>query len=271
MEWRKTLVIFVVVFMLLDVYLLFLLYTKQQENELDALSHTSFEDSLVERGITIDQANFKSFSKQAHYLSAHYKTFAVKDLKSLTKQKFRLVNNNRGISSEITEEVKAEAPDFTMLKNYVATNIYQGGSYQLATYDKEKNEIIFTQHYNTKRFVFGEETQLVFHYEKGYVKSYQQTLLTDITPLEGSNDLISPLQGFESLFQNNQIADNTTVLDVQLGYYILGELESSNVYMPVWYYTVEVNGQKSQLMVDAIEGQVLTADMSNDTEYTTAS
>lgn len=271
MEWRKTLVIFVVVFMLLDVYLLFLLYMKQQENELDALSHTSFEDSLVERGITIDQANFKTFPKQAPYLSAHYKQFSVKELKSLTKQKYQIVENNKVIRSEITDEVKAEEPDFTMLKSYVSNNIYYGDSYQLATYDKAKNEIVFSQDYKANRFVFGEEAKLTFHYEKGYVKSYQQTLLTDITPLEGSNDLISPLQGFESLFQNNKVADKTTVLDVQLGYYILGELESSNVYMPVWYYTVEVNGQKSQLMVDAIEGQVLTADMSNDTEYTTAS
>ncbi|EUJ37277.1 hypothetical protein BTHER_05560 [Brochothrix thermosphacta DSM 20171 = FSL F6-1036] len=173
--------------------------------------------------------------------------------------------------SELKDDIVAEGPDFTALKNYVANNIYRGSSYSMVNYNDDTTEIVFKQKYDNKRFVEGDDAKLVFYCEDGYVKSYTQTMLTDITKLSGTNDLISPSQGFESLFQNNKIPSKADLVDIQLGYYILGNLESSNVYMPVWYYTIEVDDQRMQLMVDAIEGQVLTTEMSQKVEYTAQS
>ncbi|WP_050613497.1 two-component system regulatory protein YycI [Bacillus testis] len=257
MDWSKTKTIFIIVFLILDVFLLNQYIGKKTATQYEVLAESSFEDNLKENDIS-----YKTLPKdkgEDQYISTKRKVFTKEDFKKTKFPKqINISEDGKTVTVTLDSPVSVGEKNHSEAANtFVKDNVLYGDHYKYFGADKDRNSLVYYQTYKGKMFAKNYFAKLeLFLDANNEIVSYQQTYLDDIEPNEGKEELQTALKAIEVLFRNGNIPAKSKITDVELVYcYYLDN--SSIIFVPSW--RVELN-KKDNLFVTAFDGEILSSE-----------
>lgn len=259
MDWSKIKTIFIISFLLLDFYLLYEFITLRTSSQYEFLTETSIDKQLKTDGI--EYSELPEGDVKDNYLRAIPKSFKSDELKwygpsKLKDQSIRISNKSFLLESVLEKPVKlGKAIDQAKLNNFINKHVLYGDQYRFWEVNKEEKTITYYQQYEEKSFYKNIYGELTFNLNDKYeVISYKQTLLENVKELKNKEKVLKPIEAIETLYEKGMIKPNSYISNVELGYYTLVHLTSSQVLTPAW--RVVINGEQD-LFINAFEGQLI--------------
>lgn len=258
MDWSRIKTIFIVAFLVLDVFLMTQLSKKYETNKLEELKDVSFEEKLKVDGIEYSQLPKEPAKDQ--YMSANTKNFKKEELALLKNQDVKVLEGKR-LESTLKEPYsigsKFEESDFA---NFVKSHVLFGDQYGFWEYDKDAGTITYFQKYKDKLFFNNVTGRIIFHLNENHkVVSYEQTMLEKIEPISEKEEILSAMRTIEALHRKGNLKPDSKIKKAEPGYYTLVNMPESQVLTPTWHFIVERDKVKEHLLVNAIDGQVFQA------------
>jgi regulatory protein YycI of two-component signal transduction system YycFG len=252
LDWSKTKTIFIITFLILDIFLAYQFIQKRNSSQLDVILETTIEEQLEANGITYVELP-KDITKVA-YLSGESKIFTLEETKKLVNQKV-VIGNQPILQASFINPISLSNPqDQHFLSDFVERNIISGKDYAFWKFDEKEKQIIFFQKYNGKVIYKNPSSMLLLHLnENNEIISYEQTLLNDLEEYE-KQEIVPAIKAIETLYKKNHLKPGDHVTNIELGYYALVQFTASQVLTPTWH--IVVNG-KEDYYVNAFEGQVI--------------
>ncbi|WP_343311153.1 two-component system regulatory protein YycI [Bacillus atrophaeus] len=274
MEWNKTKSIFIIAFLVLDIFLGYQFFEKRSSSEYDVIKNSSVQTDMNEDHITY--GTLSDNAKEGSRITANQKSFTKEEIESLKGQKPKMdmpsdKHKVTKLKMEFTSPIalsKDSVEDDA--KALVSSEFQDGEEYKLWKVDKDKKQVIFFQTYQGK-YIYQENDdasemigQVILHLnDKNEVISYEQSTLDTFKEIQ-KESLISELDAVESLYYQNLLKAHSTVKTVKFGYIAQYPLTSTQVLAPVWRITVEyektVDGTKKKVQenftVNAMDSRV---------------
>ncbi|MFY4776190.1 two-component system regulatory protein YycI [Metabacillus sp. RGM 3146] len=272
MDWSKTKTIFIIAFLVLDLFLLYQYIETRNSNKYDVLQASTIEDTLSANDIQLSQ--LPQEADKGSYITCNNRIFTAEDLKNkkLKDQHSSTipVQNNGSqnpvqLSMEFNQPVPLPADNMQeKMQQFVNDNILFGDQYRFWKYDKENNQLIYFQDYKGKTIFQKNPSSgigvLVFKInDENQIYAYQQSILVNIKEAEDSEDIIPAIKAVEALFKNNEfdLSHKNKVTKAELGYYTQYPFKDSQILAPAWH--IVVNGNED-FFVTAIRGEVVKSD-----------
>lgn len=282
MNWSKTKTIFIICFLLLDIFLGYQLVLRQKiaDDQVSNYTESSFSQYLKTSKIKINTP-LPDGNQSVTFLSGKYLDFGAignKDLKVALQQlsgskkdpvqKFQIETPSTVIKSTFRTKVavpQTQSDQQLFLKQYV----YQGDKYRFWSYDKAQHVYKFIQTYNGHP-VFSVinkklNTLILKTDDTGkWVTGYTQTFI--IIKEEHQATLgIQPMDAIQQLWDKNKIPiiDRPIIEQMELGYISLsenGDVSQTLAYLPAWYIEVKTNHAIKHYFVTGIYGRIQTID-----------
>ena len=263
MQWSQIKTLFILCFLVLNVYLTVQFINKQDEADIGELDNQEapFKDRLESEKISI--GDIETDIVEASYLKASQKTFTKKEkreLSSLKNQHATVINHNFILSQfddpiPISDQMKKED-----LYQALASYTLFPDDYVYWGWNQEKNVLVFFQQENDRPVYFNQHgLLLVYLNEDNEMVFYTQTMLDDPEPQGDKKTLNEPIQAVETLYKRNHLYPEDDVKSVEMGYYTRILSEGVQVFAPTWKVSVQ-NGEPENTrtyFVNAIEGLVL--------------
>lgn len=260
MDWSKIKTIFIVAFLILNVYLANEFKKLYLTRQYDVMSETTFENKLQTEQIqTIELP--KNIRKDK-YISAAPTKFVKEELEEHTND--ILLKQIVVIRGETTLESELEEPyplvtdlQWDEIDTFVSQHVLAGDQYYRWGINQDERTITYYQQYNGKTLYKNINGELVLYYnDKNEIIGYKQTLLERFEELSEDENLLLPVRALEILYDNGYLPFGSSVSKVELGYYTHVHLTTSQVLTPVWRFVVNDN----DLFVNAIDGQIIQLD-----------
>ncbi|NSL52385.1 two-component system regulatory protein YycI [Calidifontibacillus erzurumensis] len=257
MDWSKTKTIFILIFLVLDLFLVFQFIEKRTTSELEFITESTIEEQLEEDGISY--GNLPIVGEQEPYISGKRKKFLSHELSQLNNQSVSHISED-WIVSYFSEPIALPKTNIeSFLSDFMKENVIGGQSYRFWKWDKKDNDLIFFQTYQGKTLFFNEHAMVIVHLnEKNEIVSYEQTMLTSIEKMieEGSNqEVLPPLKAIEVLYKKDYLTSGGHITKVELGYYknvpISGDVQ---IFAATWHIVVD---DEIDYFVNAIDGQIV--------------
>lgn len=258
MDWSKIKTIFILTFLILDVYLLFQFMKMRDSNKYEFITEANFEDQLKADDITY--VELPKLPIKDHYINTKPKAFNKDDISKLKDQTITLKDDNT-LSAKLKRPIhltaKFEPAD---ISSFINENVLYGDHYHFWEKDNKKKSITYYQQYENKILYKNINGMLTFYFNKdNQITSYDQTYLEKIEILTGKEEILSPLKAIETLHQKGMLKPKSKITEVEIGYSTLIQLAASQVLAPTWHIVVN---SKESLFVNAFEGQII--DFNND-------
>lgn len=254
MDWSKIKTIFILTFLILDVYLLFQFMKIRDANKYEVITETSFEDKLKADEITYVELPKEPIKDQ--YLSAQPKTFTKGDIAKLKGQRATSVEPSSTLVVMLDKPVQLNSKfKPSDLAPFINENILYGDHYQFWEKNDKKHTITYFQQYENYPLYENINGMITFSVnEDNQITSYQQTYLEGIQKLTAKEEILLPLKAIETLHQKGVLKPKSKITKIELGYSTLIQLAASQVLAPTWRFVVN---DKESLFVNAFEGQII--------------
>ncbi|MBU8881258.1 two-component system regulatory protein YycI [Bacillus sp. FJAT-29790] len=256
MDWSRIKTIFILTFLVLDIYLMYEFFKLKSSSQYEFRTETSFEKRL--KADEIEYTDLPKNNLKDMYLSAKPKNFSNEDLEELekTKLKGQRMKINEGFILESVLEKPFQISDkleSSELNSFIKNNILYGDQYRFWT--KKGNTLTYYQQFGDKIFYknFNGELTIYLNDENDIV-SYRQTLLEDIEELSEEEKIIQPLKAIETLYGNGSLKPKSKITKVELGYFTFVHTQTSQVLTPAWRFVIN---DDENLFVHAFEGQII--------------
>ncbi|WP_413304976.1 two-component system regulatory protein YycI [Bacillus sp. 1P10SD] len=254
MDWSKIKTIFIITFLILDVYLLFQFMKIRDANKYEIKTEASFEERLK-----TDEIKYVELPKEpvkSQYLSAKPKIFTKGDLAKLKGQTPALIEPGTTLQATLEKPVQLSSKfEPAELATFLKENILYGEHYQFGEKNDKKNTIIYYQQYDNFPLFKNRNGMITFTINTDHqIVSYQQTYLEGIEKLMGKEEILTPLKAIETLHSKGNLKPKSKITKVELGYSTLVQLAASQVLAPTWHFVVD---DKESLFVNAFEGQII--------------
>ena len=262
MDWNKTKSLFIVVFLVLDIFLLYQ-FIGFKMTKLEVNKESTVEEKLEAAGIKYSSMPGGSVTEKT--ISAKAKVFTEKDISTLKNQNAVLGDENTIVSTlETPIAIGTDEGKYFDLEAFLKKEITGGTSYKF--WSKEDKTIIYSQVYNERVLFDNQDAQIVFQLnEKNEVVGYEQTMLDNIEEFNENQAIKPAVDALGSLLTNGYLSDGSEVTNPELGYYTLVEVTESEilVLVPTWHF--KVNGQEDYF-VEGTGSEVLNTEEENLTE-----
>lgn len=264
MDWSKTKTIFIIVFLILNIFLLFLFIEKYEDSQLETIGDLSTTERLADENVTLGE--LPDVEDSQPYLNAEFYRFMSADLQTLEGQK-ATIREGQILESVISDPIAIEDPeDPEELNELLADYAFNGGEYTFWEYDEEDNQLLYFQAYNDLTLYYNLNAQIAVQLnENNEAISYEQTYLTSFEEFTEEQELREPRAVLETFYDRNLIQPNSTATDLKLGYYPLfvqetgGDTEAvaTQVLTPAWKMTIEnEDGSRNELFMNAVDGSI---------------
>ncbi|MFA9556270.1 two-component system regulatory protein YycI [Evansella sp. AB-rgal1] len=258
MDWSKTKTIFIITFLLLNVFLGYQLGEKRTAGNLNIINQVSFQDNLAENNIQILINDVEKPQVGSSIIGSTVK-YDLETLEGqLLDQDLSLIMNDTMILADLVTPYKlSESSIEAGVVNFLQEFIINGDEYRFTVFNDENNTINVHQLYKEKpidNFESG-RAQIVLHLNEDLeIEAYDQIYI-EISQEIREQEMLSLIKAIEVLFNNQYIPANTVLENAELGYYSLlpasGEFQ---VYAPMW--KININGV--YYYVNAIDGTIQT-------------
>lgn len=255
MDWSKIKTIFIITFLILDVYLLYQFMKIRDANKYEVITEASVEEKL--KADEIKYVDLPKDPTQAQYLSAKPRVFTQADVEKLKGQPVVI----RGTGST-TLHVTLEKPlkiaakfEPAELSTFFKDNVLFGEDYQFGEKSDKDQSITYFQISGNVPLFKNINGMITFKIGEGnQIVSYDQTYLVEMEKLTDKEEILKPLKAIETLHQKGMLKSRSNITAINFGYSTLIQLAASQVLAPTWRF--EVDGKES-LFVNAFEGQII--------------
>lgn len=256
MDWRKTKTIFIITFLILNIFLASQIFEKRNENQWSIITEATIEEQFEADEITYETLPKEPVTES--YISGKSYKFSVEDKEALEKkgQTVEVVNETVLVGA-FNEPIPAPETDLeTRLPQLLKDQLLFNEKYDYKTYRKGEKELIFFQSFKKGLIYSNNESGMLSLYldDENNIVSYKQTLISDLEEMDEAQELITAFNALENLYNMNELKPGSHVTDVKLGYYTLVQITSSHVLTPTWH--IVVNGEQD-FFVNALEGQII--------------
>jgi regulatory protein YycI of two-component signal transduction system YycFG len=253
LDWNKIKTIFILTFLVLDIYLMYEFMKVRAQNQYELITETSIEDKLA-----ADKIKYPELPKgpiKDQYVSAKPKTFNGEEAMSLIGQTISIVDGTT-IHGTFDKPLQlGDKFDPAEINSFIKTNILYGDHYAFWEYSEKEKKITYYQKYQDKFIYSNKNGSLEFFLNDSHqIISYRQTFLEDIGEMAEKEEVLSPLKALETLYQKGMLEPGSKIKKVELGYYTYEIFTTSQVLTPAWRFVVN---DDENLFVNAFEGQII--------------
>lgn len=262
MQWNQIKTLFIICFLVLDVYLLIKFIDKQEETDIGVLEQddTSIEQQLKSENISLPDLPDEGEDEE-QYVSLSPREFSEDDRDDLgdLKNQESTVIDDRLIVSEFKDPVSLPLDeDDSDVFSELSDMLLYSDEYEYWGWDESLNMLILFQEQNDRPIYYNENGIIfVFLNDDNEAVYYTQTLLEDEQTTEDEYALIKPMEAIETLYNSNELSDGDDITNVSMGFHTRIPLESGEsgvqVFSPTWRLSVN---DDSNYFVNAIEGLV---------------
>ncbi len=272
MNWQRTKSIFILTFLVLNLFLGYQLYQKNDINNISNLTEQPLEERLAINKINYLEKLPKYKEDQTSISAQRYKF--TDEEKKLQSKNITLYKDK---STEITLQYKLTKPMdlpkkdskdlIEELSKFLEENVTRGKEYTFYNWDKEKNVIWFNQVYLEKPIFYNPEKfqnradaedfdapngMIKFKLDdNGDLTEFTQTYLL-IMRQGAFQEIISPKKALGKLLDTAHLTKGDKIQDIELGYYSLVGVGELQVYAPTWFIKTE----DGQYLVNATDSSV---------------
>ncbi|WP_175637916.1 two-component system regulatory protein YycI [Metabacillus schmidteae] len=268
MDWSKTKTIFILAFLVLDVYLAMEFFELRDKSDYAIIQEATIEERLEAEGIVYN--DLPEDINKSFYITAKSKDFTIEEVAKLEGQRVELPKSSlEGEQSFRTINMLLDKPfplpdvnTQSKITQFLKDNVISGDQYHYWYTDDQKNSIICIQNYNN-RTIFQTKNDhigmvILYLNEDNEIISYEQSMLEEIKEVEEKESAITALKAIEALYKNNYLTPNSEVVDIEYGYYTHTPLSNQQILAPTWHLIVEKEDkEKEDYYVNALEGDVL--------------
>jgi regulatory protein YycI of two-component signal transduction system YycFG len=254
LDWSKTKTIFIITFLILDLFLGYQFMQKRSSSQLDVILEATIEEQLEADGITY--VDLPKEVTKATYVSGKSKVFTEEEIKSLNNQRIE-TTNQLVLQAKFIKPILIQDPSAGYrLSEFLRQNIISGEKYTFWKYDEDTKTLIYFQQYDGKVIYKNVSSMLLIHLnDKNEMISYEQTMLEDLEKDGEKQEILPAIKALETLYKKNLLKPGDRVTKIDLGYYALVQFTASQVLTPTWH--VVVNG-KTDYYVNAFEGRIIS-------------
>ena len=256
MQWGHIKTLFILSFLILNIYLL-VQFVDRQQNSADmgvldsGNENASYEELFEQENITIT-ADLNQDQAETNYINVSEKEFTdeeVGQLNNISGLDATLVDDNF-ILAQFEEPLSLPA---NLTKNsvsdLVAPYLLYPEQYTYWAWDEEANVFMYFQQKDNKPIYYNQNALLLFYVnDKNEITHYTQTMLGDVEKQGNTEEIISPIKAIGSLYDRGSLTQDENVSDVDLGF--LSRIESQ-VFAPTWMIIIN---EEETYFVNAIEG-----------------
>jgi regulatory protein YycI of two-component signal transduction system YycFG len=259
MDWSKIKTIFILTFLVLDIYLMYEFFKLKDASQYEPMTQASFEKRLKTDEIEFDVDLPKNNPKD-RYLSAKPMVFDIEEMEEAKKSNLKgqdiTVTEGTVLNSVLDEPYKiSEKFNPSELNSFIKNKVLYGDQYRFWEKSKNSNTLTYYQQFEDKMFYMNLNGELTFYLnEENEIVSYKQTMLEEIEEMQESEKVIQPIKAIETLSENGSLQPKSKITNVELGYFTLVHSSSSLVLTPAWRFVI--NGEEN-LFVHAFEGQII--------------
>lgn len=261
MQWSQIKTVFILGFLILNVYLLIQFLDKQNQEDLSLLEReqSTIEEKLKNENITISQS-MSDEEEREPYLSVRQKKLDEDDMEkldALSNQKIAVINQNF-IFSIFEKPVKIPNEELEVIDGFVKNRFIYPEEYELWHWNKEINVLIFFQEENGRPIYFNQSgIILAFLNDDNELIYYTQTLLGEADSRQDKMKLFKRLDAIEALYNANELRPRDDITAVEIGFHTrVPSAEGVQVFVPAWKVTVN---DERNYFVNAIEGFIFSS------------
>ncbi|KRN24473.1 two-component system regulatory protein YycI [Lacticaseibacillus camelliae] len=260
MDFRRIEMIFLFVFIALNVFLGISFFQSQQVDlATDAGGTTAILADIKRDDIKLPKLS--TSTEHGAYLASTKTSTLRQDVGPVKGQTLHFSDaNGLTLNATLDSPLSVKTNAAARLQRWVAQadNVAHGSAY---TYQKELStatSYVFAQKIGG-HLVNDPHAQLTLHVSDGRLTGYAQTYLTNLVTLRGDVNLCSAQDAVTTLYRENEITSNSKVLWTHLSYTYLLNAKGSTVYVPAWSVGIESQGSKNLTVkkVNAINKTVL--------------
>ncbi|WP_010531302.1 two-component system regulatory protein YycI [Lentibacillus jeotgali] len=263
MQWKQIKTLFILCFLILDIYLLLMLLDKQNDAEfaMPDTSSSTFEEQLEAEDITIN-ADLPSGNVSASYLRLNQKTFTDEELaffENKDNQQAEVINENFILSRFENPVSIPESADSDLINELVKSNIPLSDNYRFGSWNEEMNVLMFFQQKNGLPIYYNQNgIVLVYLNDDNEMLFYTQTMLGDDESPDEEQSLIEPRTAIRALFDGNRLENGDEITGINMGLHTRkNPLQSGKQPLsPTW--TVTVNDEEN-FHVNALENEIVSS------------
>ncbi|MBX9971697.1 two-component system regulatory protein YycI [Cytobacillus firmus] len=257
MDWSKIKTIFILTFLVLDIYLMYEFFKLKEASEFEPIAQASLEKQLKDADITFEEPLPKSNPKD-RYLRAKPVEFDIEELEGDTRLEGQEITITEGstLNAVLDESIKiSDKFSPSELSAFIKNRVLSGEQYRFWEKPENSNRITYYQEFEGKMLYMNLNGELTFYLnDDNEIVSYKQTLLQKIESKEESEKVIQPIKAVETLYKNGSLEAKSKITNVELGYFTFVHLSSSQLLTPAWRFVI--NGEEN-LFVDAFQGSII--------------
>ncbi|MFO8069681.1 MAG: two-component system regulatory protein YycI [Alkalibacterium sp.] len=266
MDFKKVENIFLITFLLLNVYLL---VSYLNRNDIQQATSSPGQVNLIREmeQIGINIPTLQEEERDVYYVQADSNQSLEDNVDQLENQAGSVAEDGSLYTSILSDPIEIEGnpddgfteEDYAKLNAFILDgSVLFGEEYMYLRYDRSQNRFIYAQEVEGIPVADGTSEISLFYGSDGNIISYQQNYAGPMIPQGSTQSVITDRQAIEILFQNNEISSNSTVGRPILTYYRTLHLEDLSMYGPVWYVPVTDTSGEQVLRVDAFERTIIS-------------
>lgn len=256
MDWSKTKTIFIITFLMLNIFLATQLYSKVTGSHMGILSEETLPERLESNRIEIQVDEPEKVEEASPITATPRIMVGAMNSGELVRQNAVLIDD-MSLYSELDSPYKlVDANLSASVTAFLQQYVYQGERYAIAEYDEENQIIGLLQTHEGRKIDQYDQTEyhLILNVNDEFaVESYEQSAL-NVNDQGRMQELLSPMKVIERLMNKRQIRVNTVIEEAELGYYSSLQVEEADfqVYVPVW----RILADEQYFYVDAQKGEI---------------
>lgn len=260
MQWGHIKTLFILSFLILNIYLVSAFINRQQDVGYLDNQELPIEDQLAAENINYD--GIQVDVTESTYISVSQKLLTSEEINQLNDMNGQIIevfNNNSSIAAELETPVSIpENANTEAIEDLIQGRVLYGEEYFLWDWNEELNLLVFFQEKENEEIYYNKSgLLLVYLNEDNEITHYTQTILGK-SEVQGDPITLNRLpQVIGILYRGNFLSRGDEVTDVDIGYYSRIDTEGIQVFAPTW--KVEINGERNHF-VNAIEGIVYESD-----------
>ncbi|MDQ0209108.1 two-component system regulatory protein YycI [Alkalicoccobacillus murimartini] len=249
MNWSRTKTVFIMTFLFLNIFLGWQLYKVNVENQYSLISGNTIQDKLRQNQISID-VELPEDMQEAEYIVGQKQRITTEMVESLSNQTAELQDEDTILST--LEEPFELGEDNTNVTQFLSTYVLNGEEYRVV---REVDNIIYLDQVFADKVVYtnhNEPLRITTNNEREII-SYEQDY--SVYEKQGNpKDTLINLRAIETLFNQQYITLNQSIVGFELGYYSF--FRESHVFAPIFKIDVDKGDEQVTYLVNAFEGIV---------------
>lgn len=259
-EW-----LFLIVFLLIDLYLGIEIWRSPvslSNTDANLAGENDIRTEMHADGIDLP-SKISQNQASGYYLAAKNRNNLSKKAGKLNGVNAEYSRSSNSLSASPKTTVLLKGSNRQVLKQLVAFknnphNVPYGRQYRYEPNMSSNNSYIFVQTSPYGRIYDG-KAQLVFNRRNDELNNYTLTYMGQVGPVRELQSTISPWHAIRAMYTNRELANNSRVLKIKLGYSELTQVRGSTILLPTWLVWIENKTTKNIVLkrVNAYTAQIL--------------